>query len=92
MIALYIMYFSLLSSHPESSKKRFKYLIHRVVKKKGNLRSENDLTHDMRSASLTNLHADTGWSFFPPLYPLQFIIILIQSKRLQSTEFNTFTL
>ena len=57
------MYFSLLSSHPESSKKRFKYLIHRVVKKKGNLRSENDLTHDMRSASLTYLHADTGWEF-----------------------------
>lgn len=52
LIALYIIYFSLLSSHPESSKKRFKYLIHRVVKKKGTLRLGNDLTHDTRSANL----------------------------------------
>ena len=50
LIALRIIYFSLLSSHLESSKKRFKYLIHKVVKKKGTLRLGNDLTHDMRSA------------------------------------------
>lgn len=95
LIALYIIYFSLLSSHPESSKKRFKYLIHRVVKKKGTLRLGNDLTHDTRSASLITTCWHWMGVFFPPLHPLHsllFIIILIQSKRLQSTEFNIFKL
>ena len=79
LIALCIIYFSLLSSHLESSKKRFKYLIHKVVKKKGTLRLGNDLTHYMRSASLTTCWHWMG-VFFPPLHPLHSLLFSFRAK------------
>ena len=99
LIALYIIYFSLLSSHPESSKKRFKYLIHRVVKKKGTLRLGNDLTHDTRSASLITTCWHWMGVFFPPLHPLHSLLFSFRAKdcRAQSLislncEFQAFHL